>query len=172
MDSWIDSNCRNICINPRRMYLVVEGNTLSMKRLYDLPRENFMKIMMDLSYSDVKAVSKTCRRLTSICESILECKRKVVEISEVWRNHYQPPAANILSAASLARQGFLNEVKFIHLGSYQDEIFDISSIPLLSRSREAVKMCQRWRQYRVWLYLCWLISSSHQHQLWLVALCL
>ena len=49
----------------------------------------------------------------------------------VWRNHYQPPAANILSAASLARQGFLTEVKFMHLGSYQDKILDISSIPLL-----------------------------------------
>ena len=49
----------------------------------------------------------------------------------VWRNHYQPPAANILSAASLARQGFLTEVKFMHRGSYQDEILDISSIPLL-----------------------------------------
>ena len=49
----------------------------------------------------------------------------------VWRNHFQPPAANILSAASLARQGFLTEVKFMHLGSYQDKILDISRIPLL-----------------------------------------
>ena len=62
------------------MYLIVDRNTLSMKRLNDLPREIVVKIMMDLSYRDVKAVSKTCRRLSSICESILECKRKVVEI--------------------------------------------------------------------------------------------
>ena len=62
------------------MYLIVDRNTLSLKRLNDLPREIFVKIMMDWSYRDVKAVSKTCRRLSSICESILECKRKVVEI--------------------------------------------------------------------------------------------
>ena len=103
------------------MYLIVDRNTLSMKRLNDLPREIFVKIMMDLSYRDVKAVSKTCRRLSSICESILECKRKVFEIRAEWRNHFKSPAANILSAASLARQGFLTEVKFMHLGSYQDE---------------------------------------------------
>ena len=62
------------------MYLVVDKNTLSITSLNDLPREIFMTIMMDLCFLDVKAVSKTCRRLSSICENILESKRKVVEI--------------------------------------------------------------------------------------------
>ena len=41
------------------MYLVVDKNTLSITSLNDLPREIFMKIIMDLSYRDrdVKAVT-------------------------------------------------------------------------------------------------------------------
>ena len=69
----------------------------------------------------------------------------------VWRNHFQPPAANILSAASLARQGLMTEVKFMHLGSYQDKILDISSIPLLDLVKLSHCLSQLLRHKHWWL---------------------
>merc|ERR1719150_1437639 len=88
---------------------------------------------MDLSFRDVKAVGKTCQRLSFICETMLESKMKVVQIRALWRNPthgilYHPPIEALLSAASLARQGFLTEVKVMRLGS-RDEKVDLSSIP-------------------------------------------
>ena len=92
-----------------------------------------MKIMMKLKYRDVKAVGKTCQRLSSICETMLDSKWKVVEIRALWRNpRYHPPIEALLSAASLVRQGFLTEVKFMRLGSRlsEKEKVDLSSIPI------------------------------------------
>ena len=102
-----------------------------MTSLNDLPGEILMKIMMDLCYRDVKAVGKTCQRLSSICETILKGKQKAVEIRAVWRNQgYQPSLKHILSAASLARHGFLTEVKFMVI--FHDwGILDLSSIPIV-----------------------------------------
>ena len=91
--------------------------------------------MMDLSFRDVKAVGKTCQRLSFICETMLESKMKVVQIRALWRNPthgipYHPPIEALLSAASLARQGFLTEVKLMRLGSRLGEKVDLSSIPI------------------------------------------
>ena len=106
---------------------------MTMRSLNNLPREILMKILMDVSYRDVKAVGKTCQRLSSICETILESKRKVMEIRASWSNpNYWPPMEALLSAASLARQGFLTEVKFMNLGCpRQGQKFDLSSIPIV-----------------------------------------
>ena len=90
-----------------------------------------MKILMELSYRDVKAVGETCQSLSSICETILGSKRKVVEIRASWSNPmYWPTMEALLSAASLARQGFLTEVKFMNLGC-PGQKFDLSSIPIV-----------------------------------------
>ena len=89
--------------------------------------------MMDLSFRDVNAVGKTCQRLSFICETMLESKMKVVQIRALWRNPvYHPPIEALLSAASLARQGFLTEVKLMRLGSRlgEKEKVDLSSIPI------------------------------------------
>ena len=57
---------------------------------------------MELSYRDVKAVGETCQSLSSICETILESKRKVVEIRASWSNpNFWPPMEALLRAASL-----------------------------------------------------------------------
>ena len=102
-----------------------------MTSLNDLPGEILMKIMMDLCYRDVKAVGKTCQRLSSICETILESKQKAVEIRAVWRNQeYHPSLEHILSAASFARHGFLTEVKFMVI-VHDLGILDLSSIPIV-----------------------------------------
>ena len=103
----------------------------AMTSLNDLPGEILMKIMMDLRYRDVKAVGKTCQRLSDICETILESKQKAVEIRAVWRNQkYHPSLEHMLSAASLARHGFLTEVKFMVI--FPDPgILDLSSIPIV-----------------------------------------
>ena len=90
-----------------------------------------MQILMELSYRDVKAVGETCQSLSSICETILGSKRKVVEIRASWSNPmYWPTMEALLSAASLARQGFLTEVKFMNLGC-PGQKFDLSSIPIV-----------------------------------------
>ena len=93
--------------------------------------------MMDLKYRDVKAVGKTCQRLSFICQTMLESKMKVVQIRALWRNPthgipYHPPIEALLSAASLTRQGFLTEVKLMRLGSRlgEKEKVDLSSIPI------------------------------------------
>ena len=92
--------------------------------------------MMDLSFRDVNAVGKACQRLSFICETMLESKMKVVQIRALWRNPtlgipYHPPIEALLSAASLARQGFLTEVELMHLGSRHGEKVDLSSIPIV-----------------------------------------
>ena len=66
-------------------------------------------------------------------ETILESKRKVMEIRASWSNpNFWPPMEALLRAASLARQGFLTEVKFMNLGYPRpDKIVDLSSIPIV-----------------------------------------
>ena len=92
-----------------------------------------MKILMELSYRDVKAVGETCQSLSSICETILESKRKAVEIRASWSNpNFWPPMEALLRAASLGRQGFLTKAKFMNLGYPRpDKIVDLSSIPIV-----------------------------------------
>ena len=113
-----------------------------------LPNEILKQILQypDLCRSDIEAAGKTCQRWFNICEEILKEKTdEAAEISDSWKNtfrrdkydnrfrdqdsrkfviEYRPPLSQVISAASLARQGFLTSVRSLALVDV-----DITGVP-------------------------------------------
>ena len=113
-----------------------------------LPNEILKQILQypDLCLSDIEAAGKTCQRWFNICEEILKEKTdEAAEISDSWKNtfrrdkydnrfrdqdsrkfviEYRPPLSQVISAASLARQGFLTSVRSLALVDV-----DITGVP-------------------------------------------